>query len=121
MEAITNEIEYNNALNKIHLLMKKGEDNLNDADAESITNLANKIQAFEKVHYPFPMPKTIADMVELKMFEKKINRVTLASMLGIDAPKLSQIMNGKRKPDLTFLKALHQKLGIDGNFILDHI
>jgi antitoxin component HigA of HigAB toxin-antitoxin module len=121
MEAITNEIEYNNALNKIHLLMKKGEDNLTDADAESITNLANKIQAFEKVHYPLPMPKTIADMVELKMFEKKINRVTLASMLGIDAPKLSQIMNGKRKPDLTFLKALHQKLGIDGNFILDHI
>jgi len=55
------------------------------------------------------------------LFEKKINRVALASMLGIDVPKLSQIMNGKRKPDLTFLKALHQKLGIDGNFILDHI
>jgi len=67
MEAITNEIDYNNAFNKIHLLMKKGEDNLNDADAESITNLANKIQAFEKVHYPFPMTKTITDIVELKI------------------------------------------------------
>ena len=123
MEAITNEIEYSNALNKVHLLMKKGEDNLTDADAdvESITSLADRIQAFEKVHYPFPMPKTIADMVELKMFEKKINRVGLASMLGIDAPKLSQIMNGKRNPDLTFLKAVHQKLGIDGNFILERI
>jgi len=121
MEAITNETEFSNALNKIHLLMKKGEDNLTDADVESITSLADRIQAFEKIHYPFPMPKTIADMVELKMFEKKINRVGLASMLGIDPPKLSQIMNGKRKPDLTFLKAVHQKLGIDGNFILERI
>ena len=42
-------------------------------------------------------------------------------MLGIDPPKLSQIMNSKRKPDLTFLKAVHQKLGIDGNFILERI
>ena len=121
MEAITNEIDYNKALNKVNLLMKKGEDNLTEADAESIIFFANKIQDFEKVHYPFPMPKNIAEMVELKMFEKKINRVGLASILGIDAPKLSQIMNGKRKPDLTFLKALHQKLGIDGNFILEHI
>ena len=121
MEKITYEIEYNKALDKVHLLMKKGEDNLTDTDAESITALASMIQAFEKVHYPFPMPKTIAEMVELKMFEKKINRVGLASMLGIDAPKLSQIMNGKRKPDLTFLKAVHQKLGIDGNFILERI
>jgi len=121
MEKVANEIDYGNALDKIHLLMKKGEYNITDKDAESISNLASMIQSYEKVHYPFPMPKTIADMVELKMFEKKINRAGLASMLGIDAPKLSQIMNGKRKPDLTFLKAVHQKLGIDGNFILERI
>ena len=121
MDKITNEIEYGKALEAVHLLMKKGEDNIGADEAKSITEIAGMIQAYEKVHYPFPMPKTIAEMVELKMFEKKINRVGLAAILGIDTPKLSQIMNGKRKPDITFLKAVHQKLGIDGNFILERI
>ena len=38
------------------------------------------------------MPKTIDEIVELEMFEKKLNRVSLAKMLGIGAPKL--IING---------------------------
>lgn len=121
MGKIANEIEYNKALEAVHLLMNKGEDNITANEAETITAMAKEIQVYEKVHYPFPMPKTIADMVELKMFEKKINRVGLAAMLGIDTPKLSQIMNGKRKPDVGFLKAVHEKLGIDGNFILESV
>jgi transcriptional regulator with XRE-family HTH domain len=60
-------------------------------------------------------------MVELKMYEKKLNRINLAKLLGIGAPKLSQILNNKREPDVTFLKALHEKLGLDGNFILDRV
>ncbi len=42
-------------------------------------------------------------------------------MLGISAPKLSQILSGKREPDVPFLKSLHEKLGIDGNFILQQV
>ena len=121
MDRITSEIEYSKALDEVHLLMKKGEDNLTTKDAQSLTAMAGMIQAYEKAHYPFPMPKTIAEMVELKMFERKMNRVGLAAMLGIDTPKLSQILNGKRQPDVTFLKAVHQKLGIDGNFNLEMV
>ena len=69
----------------------------------------------------FPVPKTITEMVELKMFEKKLNRGSLAKILGIGAPKLSQILNNKREPDVTFLKAIHNKLGVDGNFILEAV
>ena len=83
--------------------------------------MAAAIQDYEKSHYPFPMPKTLVEMVELKIFEKKINKVTLAKTLGIGTPKLSQILNGKRPPDVSFLKAIHEKLGIDGNFILETV
>lgn len=31
------------------------------------------------------------------------------------------ILNGKREPDVHFLKAIHEKLGIEGNFILEHV
>ena len=118
MKKITTEKVYSKALTDIHKLMKKGENKLTDKEADTIAAMANAIQDYEKVYYPFPMPKTLSEMVELKIFEKKINRVSLAKTLGIGSPKLSQILNGKRQPDVTFLKAVHEKLDIDGNFIL---
>ena len=51
-------------------------------------------------------PKTIQEAVEFKRAEKKLTRASLAKKLGIGAPKLSQIMSGKREPDVSFLKAL---------------
>ncbi|MGH2645883.1 MAG: helix-turn-helix domain-containing protein [Chitinophagaceae bacterium] len=121
MKTITTETAYNKALKEVYSLMSKGEENLTDKDAMDITTMAKVIQEYEKIHYPFPIPKTIPEMVELKMFEKKLNRVTLAKKLGVANSKLSQILNGKRPPDVKFLKAVHEKLGVDGNFILESI
>lgn len=66
-------------------------------------------------------PKTIQEAVEFKRAEKKLTRAKLARRLGIGAPKLSQIMSGKRAPDIVFLKAVHRELNIDAEFILTHI
>jgi HTH-type transcriptional regulator / antitoxin HigA len=60
-------------------------------------------------------------MIELKMYENKLNRAKLAEKLGIGKPKLSQILNGKRDPDVAFLKAVYQILHLDPKFILEHI
>ncbi|MEX2568331.1 MAG: helix-turn-helix transcriptional regulator [Cyclobacteriaceae bacterium] len=54
------------------------------------------------------------------MAELGINQARLAQELGIGAPKLSQILTGKREPDVNFLKAAHQKLHIDAAFLLTH-
>jgi HTH-type transcriptional regulator/antitoxin HigA len=121
MKEIMDEDGYQKALSVVYRLMKKGENNLSEDDAADITALAERIKDYEKVYYPFPVPKTISEIVELKMFERKLNRVGLAKILGIGAPKLSQILNNKREPDVPFLKALHEKLGIDGNFILERV
>lgn len=121
MKKITSEKIYKKALADVNDLMKKGENNITEKEADKISIMANTIQDYEREHYPFPMPKTIHEMIELKMFEKKINRVKLSKMLGIDQPKLSQILNKKREPDVSFLKAIHEKLGVDGNFILEKV
>ncbi|TAM98817.1 MAG: helix-turn-helix domain-containing protein [Chitinophagaceae bacterium] len=121
MKKITSETGYNSALREVNALMSKGEENITDEDAKNITILAKAIQEYEKIHHPFPVSVTIPGMVVLKMDEKKLNRVTLAKKLGIADSKLSQILNGKRPPDLKFLKAVHEKLGVDGNFILENL
>lgn len=119
IKKLTTKHEYNNALSDVNALMKKGEKNLTDKELTLIAKKANAIQEYENIHYPFPLPKTITKMVELRMSEKKINKVNLAKILGIDPPKLSKILSRKREPDLDFLKAIHEKLEIDGNFILE--
>lgn len=121
MEAITTEKAYQKALKEIYNLMSVGEEKTSDAEAKKIQAKALQIQAYEQKHYPFPMPESITDIVELKMVERKITQAKLAEMLNIGTAKLSQILNGKRKPDVPFLKAIHEKLNIDGNFLLEKV
>ncbi|WP_244821704.1 helix-turn-helix domain-containing protein [Dyadobacter pollutisoli] len=68
-----------------------------------------------------PLTVTINAVVQQKISEMNITQGKLAEMFGMGAAKVSQILNGKREPDVHFLKAIHQKLGIDGNFILDRV
>ena len=116
---IETEREYNAAMKKIDALMKKGENNLSDKEAEEIRTLALAAQKYEKSIYTIPAPKTLEGLIELKMYERKLKQKELAKLLGIGEPKLSQIMSKKRKPDVAFLKAAHRYLGIDGNILLE--
>ena len=67
------------------------------------------------------MPTTLLGMIELKMYEMNLKRKDLASMLGVEASRISEIMNGKWKISVEVAKGLHEKLGIDGNFILEKV
>ena len=116
---IENEKDYNATMKKIDVLMKKGEANLTDKEAEELRILALAAQAYEKSIYTIPAPKTLEGLIELKMYERKLKQTELARLLGVGEPKLSQIMSKKRKPDVAFLKAAHKLLGIDGNVLLD--
>jgi len=116
---IESEKGYNATMKKIDVLMKKGEYNLTNKEAEELRTLALTAQAYEKSIYTIPAPKTLEGLIELKMYERKLKQKELARLLGVGEPKLSQIMSRKRKPDVAFLKAAHARLGIDGNVLLE--
>lgn len=115
---VKTEKEYNATMKKIDALMKKGEENLTNKEAGKLRGMALAAQAYEKSIYTIPAPKTLEGLIELKMYEQKLKQKDLAKLLGIGEPKLSQIMSKKRKPDVAFLKAAHEHLGIDGNILL---
>lgn len=119
LPGISSEKDYQAAMKKIDALMKKGESKLTDKEAESLRVMALAAQAYEKSIYTIPAPKTLEGLLELKMYERRLRQKELARLLGIGEPKLSQIMSRKRKPDVAFLKAAHQQLGIDGNVLLE--
>ena len=101
--------------------MKKGEAGLTEIESEALRLLAVAAQTYEKTIYSIPAPKTLEGLIELKMYERKLKQKELARLLGIGEPKLSQIMSKKRKPDVAFLKAAHEHLGIDGNVLLEFV
>src|SRR5580700_1570061 len=116
---IKNEEDYHATMKKVDALMKKGETKITDEEAQTLRELALSAQVYEKSIYIIPAPKTLEGLIELKMYERRLKQKELATLLGIAEPKLSQIMSRKRKPDVAFLKAAHEQLGIDGNVLLE--
>jgi antitoxin component HigA of HigAB toxin-antitoxin module len=96
---------------------------LEKQEAEMLSSLSKLAENYEdRILHLMPMkPKTLKEAVELKRMERKLTQAKLAKTLGIGAPKLSQILSGKREPDVVFLKAVHRKLQIDADFILSHV
>lgn len=60
-------------------------------------------------------------MIELRMFEMGLKRKDLATLLDTSASRTSDYLNGKREITLNVANALHQKLNIDSDIILQYI
>jgi HTH-type transcriptional regulator/antitoxin HigA len=112
---------YELTMQQINQLMKIGEDNLTAAQTRRLRLLAEMAEHYEDIKYPLRAPSNFQDIVKLKLFEMSITQTYAATLLGISNAKFSLIMNGKQRPDIYFIKAIHDKLKVDGNLILDMI
>jgi antitoxin component HigA of HigAB toxin-antitoxin module len=117
--------EYEAVMKTIDSLLEKatakgGFHELSKDESEMLSELSKMAETYEdEILDLMPIrPNSLKQALELKMVELGLTQASLAELLGIGAPKLSQIMNGKREPDLTFLRAAHQKLHIDAEFLL---
>jgi HTH-type transcriptional regulator/antitoxin HigA len=97
---------------------KGGFANLTKKESADLNTYTQVVKNYEDMHYTIPLPQTLQGLIELKMFENKLKQKELAKMLNTTDTKLSEIMHNKRKPSISFLKAMHQILGIDGNLLL---
>ena len=57
-------------------------------------------------------------MIRMRMYQMRLTQGFAARLLGVSNAKFSLIMNGKQKPDIYFIKAIHVKLKVDANRIL---
>ncbi|HWD88667.1 MAG TPA: helix-turn-helix domain-containing protein [Mucilaginibacter sp.] len=127
IDKIRNEAQYNQVMNLIEVFIKKATDgggfsSLSAAETEELSELSLLAAQYEDdVLKIMPLPITISAVVQQKISEMNITQAKLAEMLGLNTSKLSQILNGKRDPDVPFLKAVHDKLGISGDFLLESV
>jgi hypothetical protein len=61
---------------------------------------------------------TNRDGIELRMFEMKLKQKDLALLLETSTSRISEYLNGKRDITIEIARALHKKLNIDSDIIL---
>lgn len=112
--------DYQRYLQEVDELMKKGEELLTPTELNRISVLSSALEEYEDAFYPIAQPKTLPEMVELRLFEKKMSQTDFAKVSGISLSKVNQIIKGNRKVDIPFAKAVYQVLDIPADFVLSH-
>ena len=90
---------------------------LEDPLAKELIKISDIIEQYEETHFPIGLP-TILEMIELRMFEMGLKRKDLAVLLNTKTSTISEFLNGKGEITLDVTKALHQKLNIHSDIIL---
>jgi len=89
----------------------------NDPNLIELNKVSEIIEAYELEHYPIGSP-TLKEVIELRMFEKKLKQKDLAELLGTSTSRISEYLNGKRDITIEIARALYKKLNIDSDIIL---
>ena len=117
--------EYDDVMKKIEGYIRKstklgGFENLSKKDTNELAKLSLMAEEYEDSIplMPIKAPSSIAEMIRFKMYERNLKQKQLAKLLGISEPYISGLLSGKRKLSLDLAKRLHQKLGVDADFIL---
>ena len=121
IQSISNESEYQAALAAIEPFLQKGFEHLSFEEDEELARITSLIEDYEAINYALPFkPKTLVEMLELKMFERKLKQKDLAKVLRVTENRISEVINGKRKVNMDLAKRLYSELNIDPHFILTH-
>ena len=126
IDKIRTKAQYDQLMELIEVKLKKateegGFDSLNKKDKNELQQLSLLAAAYEDSKMKImPLKQTLSNVITQKLEELDLTQSRLAAMLGIGAAKLSQILNGKRPADVTFLKAVYKKLHVDPAFLLEN-
>jgi len=123
---INSEVEYLQVMEKVESYLQRataggGFQSLNHDEWEDLRQLSLMAEAWEDdiPLMPIKQPQTIVEMIELKMYERKLKQKDLAKLLDVPESRLSEIMKGKRSINMDFAQRLYLKLEIDPKFLLE--
>lgn len=121
MTQIKNKQAYYLAMAEIESLLAKGFDNLTEAEDARLDELSDAVEAWESKEYPMPLQSDFKDILFYVMEIKGYNQTQLSSELEISNSLLSEILRGKKLPNVDILLNMHKKFQLDGNVLLESI
>lgn len=118
---ILDEMDYKEIMTQIDTLMAKGSGKVTKSELAEIRKLSVAAQHYEQNKYEIEEPTTLAEIIEIKMYEMRLKQKDLARKLNVSDAKLSLIMKGKQKPDIQFIKAVHKELQVNADLLLNAV
>ncbi len=113
------EAEYKQASTRIEELLKVVNNDTPHDDPNVIELIAQSdiVENYETENYSIGNP-SLRDVIELRMFERKLKQKDLAELLETSTSRISEYLNGKRDITIEIARSLHKKLNIDSDIIL---
>ena len=111
--------EYKEKSKRLEELLKQltSSGNLDEKNQIELDKLSDEIQEYEEKNYPFKV-ESLNEMIELRMYQRKLKQKDLAQILGTTPSRISEILSGKRGLTMELAKSLYKKLNIDAELIL---
>lgn len=106
---------------EIESYLQKGFSNLTETEENHLDGLSRAIEVWELKEYPMPMQPSFQEILIYIMQYKRYSQSKLSEDLSISKSLLSEILSGKKQPNLDLVINLHQGFGIDANILLESI
>lgn len=119
MAQIKTESEYKAIMHRIDELFFTTDENTpkDDPRLVELDVLSALVEEYEKENFPIETP-SLASTIEYRMLEMNCTQKDIAEIIGISAPRLSDILNGKKEPTYQQARRISLKLAIDPAIVL---
>jgi len=114
VKPIRTEVDRQAALARIDALIDL--ENRTEAESEELAVLADLVEAYERKHFPIPLPAPV-EAIRFRMEQLGLEPRDLAPHIG-SRGKVSEVLSGKRPLTLAMIRALHKNLGIPAEVLL---
>jgi len=115
LRPIKNKLQYEEALERIYLLMQKNiKPDSKESDETEILSIL--IKEYELKHFPVPKPNPL-EAVKFRLEQMNMSETQLSDILGNRSRK-SEILSGKRKLSLSMIRKLHAILHIPAEVLI---
>lgn len=113
IKAIRSEKDYESALVRIEALMEAVPGTVEFDELDVLTDL---VETYESKHVPMGYPSPVA-AIEFRMEQGMLTPSDLIPFIG-SREKVSEILSGKRSLTMPMVRALHERLGIPAEVLL---
>jgi len=121
MTKIENKEQYYSVMAKIESYLQKGFSKLTEKEDRNLAELSKAVEAWELKEYPMPFNPSFVDILQYIMQQKKLSQAEFAEFLSISKSLLSEILSGKKQPNIDVVINLYNSYGIDGDTLLESI
>ena len=121
MKQITNKSDYEKVNLRIEELLKIVDNDTPKSDSNFIEldKLSDLVADYEEKYYSM-QPADLVEMVQLRMYQRKLKQKDLAKILNTSPSRISEFLNGKLQLTFSFAKALYKKLNIDADILFNN-